>query len=189
MKKILFVLGVAAALAVSCGQNKKSAKPAVEIQPLDSIEIKYAPTMELGVQAPDFTAQDTTGKDISLSDFKGSYLAIDFGASWCPDCRDEAPVFKAIYEEFKDKTINGAPIEFLSLSFDHDKDAWKKFIEEEGMVWHNASTLIKWKQNPISDLFQIKWIPTFYVIAPDGTIIGSSIKAFRVKEVLLSAEK
>jgi len=186
MRKTLFFVALASLLAVSCGQNKKTASTVEvpEVTPLDSIEIKYAPVLGKGDVAPDFTANTPEGVAVNLSDFKGSYVVIDFWATWCPDCIDELPELKAIYNEFKDKKVAGKKVEFISMSFDHDGDAWKKFIVDNDMQWHQVSNLIKWKQNPISEQFQIKWIPTFCVVGPDGTIVGSSIKAFRIREIL-----
>lgn len=185
MRKTILFVALAGLLAVSCGQNKKSSSAVVaEVAPLDSIEIKYAPVLGKGDVAPDFTANTPDGTPVSLSDFKGKYVVIDFWATWCPDCIKELPELKSIYNEFKDKKVAGKKVEFISMSFDHNEEAWKNFIVENDMQWHQISNLIKWKENPISEQFQIKWIPTFCVVAPDGTIAGSSIKAFRIREIL-----
>lgn len=185
MKKTVLLFAIAVMALASCGNNSsKKTAVTIETAPLDSIEIKYAPALEIGTLAENFTAQDTTGKDVSLSDFKGKYVVLDFWATWCKDCINELPVLKDLYQEYKDKKVAGADVEFVSVSFDDNEQAWKSFIVRENMEWHQISTLVKWKQNPISDLYKIGWIPTFYVIAPDGSIAGSAIKAFRIGEIL-----
>ena len=58
-----------------------------------------------GEISPNFTAQDTLGNNISLSDFKGKYVVLDFWASWCPDCRKEIPMLKKLYKKYRHTTL------------------------------------------------------------------------------------
>ena len=170
-----------------CSAKKQTSQSRfVETQPLDSIEIKYRPSIEIGSTAPDFTARDTAGTEIKLSDYKGSYVVLDFWATWCGDCREENPVLSGIYSEYKNRKVNGNPVVFISYSFDHQEDVWKSYISENDMDWIQVSTLTKWHDNPVSESYLVKWIPSFYVIDPEGAIVGSAVKAFRIREILQS---
>lgn len=188
IKTILAVTAIISA-AVGCGggrQQKSAAdQTAVTFSDLDSLEIKYAPVLKAGDTAPEFSAPDTLGQTVSLSDFKGSYVVVDFWATWCPDCRHELPDLKAVYSQYKDASVAGYPVRFLSVSFDRNADAWKKMIREEGMEWAQCGDIgAKWKESPITAAYSLGWIPTFYLISPEGKVLAGSIKASRMGEAL-----
>ena len=61
-------------------------------------------------EAPDFTVSDTSGKSVSLSDFKGKPVVVNFWATWCPPCKSELPYFESLYREFGDK------VEFMMVN-------------------------------------------------------------------------
>ena len=86
---------------------------------------KYIPDLKPGEAAPEITASTPDGKVISLSDFKGKYVIIDFWASWCGDCRREIPELKNLYNEIKDWKLgeDKKEVEFLSVSFDYKKES------------------------------------------------------------------
>ena len=119
-----------------------------------------------GKLAPDFTCADSNNIMHSLSDFKGKYVYIDFWATWCGPCRNEAPYFVELYNEYKDKNI-----EFISISLDNDPITWKNFINNEKsqilqlIVGKNLNSGVLKK-------YQINGIPTFVLIDPDGKIIN-----------------
>ncbi len=75
---------------------------------------------EIGKKAPDFSAKDPHGKDISLSDSMGDKVTIvDFWASWCMPCRQENPNMVALYKEFHSKGLN-----IIGVSLDTDSKEW-----------------------------------------------------------------
>ena len=146
------------------------------------------PSLAVGQKAPAFTIADTLGTNISLSDYEGKYLVIDFWASWCGDCRREIPELKKVFAEFNEEIIGPEQVEvnFLSVSFDHDAEAWKKLLRKEQFGWPQVSNLQPWKQNPVAKAYDLKWIPTFYVVNPMGEIAGSAITAEALREILES---
>ena len=165
------------ACVVACGnRQKKAAEPAEETTDMS----QYMPDLEFGEEAPSLELNTPDGVLVSLSDYAGKWVVLDFWASWCPDCRAEFPAVKELYETFSPKGV-----EFIGVSFDHDADAWKKCLDEQGFAWPQVSNLIRWKEdNPVSKAFGIHWIPTMVLISPDGTVAGAALTAEGMNSIL-----
>jgi len=58
----------------------------------------------IGFQAPDFTLADLNGQKVSLSDYEGKVILIDFWATWCPPCKDSIPFLESLYQRYKEIT-------------------------------------------------------------------------------------
>src|SRR5664279_4639151 len=113
---------------------------------------------------------DTTGKPISLSSFKGKYVLVDFWASWCGPCRAENPNVLKAYIEFKDKNFT-----ILGVSLDKDKDAWEKAIGDDKLAWTQVSDLKFWNSKAV-EIFQFQGIPFNVLIDPQGKIIAQELR-------------
>ena len=90
----------------------------------------------MGQQVPAFEVEtlDDDGNKLSLADFRGEYLLIDFWATWCGPCIAEIPELQAVHDRFgKDERFA-----MLSLSLDADKEAPRKFVAEKGLPWRQG---------------------------------------------------
>jgi len=132
-----------------------------------------------GSKAPDFTLNTLDGKTVSLSDYKGKYVLIDFWASWCPDCRKLTPSLINLYNQYKDKNIA-----FIGVSFDTDKTVLQSYLDKEKVEWTQVSELKKWKTTTISPKYGIKWIPTVYIIDPEGNVVFTCLDGKGLAEKL-----
>lgn len=126
--------------------------------------------VEVGQLAPDFTMNDSTGKPISLSSFKGKVVLVDFWASWCGPCRAENPNVVAAYKKFNSKGFT-----VLGVSLDSDKDKWTAAVAKDGLTWTHVSDLIGWK-NAAAKQYGVMSIPANFLLDKDGKIIGSSLR-------------
>jgi len=132
--------------------------------------IETAKKTAVGAMAMDFTQNDTLDKPVSLSDFKGKYVLIDFWASWCGPCRAENPNVVKAYQQYKDKGFT-----ILGISLDNNKDAWMKAIEHDQLSWTQVSDLKYWN-NEVAQQYGIRSIPANLLLDKNGKIIARNLR-------------
>ena len=149
--------------------------------PQKDMDSKYATELiQPGTVAPDFKMLTLEGKKFQFSKWaKGKTVVLDFWASWCPDCRKDAPEVMRMYQEFKQKGI-----EFLGISMDTDVEAWKQAIVKFGITYPQVSELKKFKDTDISKAYGVKWIPSMVVVGPDGKVVLSTVLTYKVDKYL-----
>ncbi|WP_316815746.1 TlpA disulfide reductase family protein [Pedobacter nyackensis] len=135
-------------------------------------ELKPLRALNVGNKAPDFTQNDTEGKPVRLSDYKGQYVLLDFWASWCGPCRAENPHVVKAYQQFKD---NGFTVLGVSLDNPGGKEAWLKAIKDDGLTWTHVSDLKHWK-NTVAVQYFINSIPQNYLIDKNGVIVAKNLR-------------
>lgn len=123
----------------------------------------------VGAKAPEFSQNDVNGKLVSLSDFKGKYVLVEFWASWCSPCRAESPNLLKQYALFRERGF-----EILGVSVDHDKAKWLEAIKKDGLTWPQVSDLKGWESDA-RKVYGISGVPANFLISPDGKILGSHL--------------
>lgn len=180
MKRIASTLALLVLMlcAVSCGSKKNRAPmPPVEEETIDMSQ--YLPSLETGAEAPDFEAPDVMDNPVKLSDYRGKYVVLDFWATWCKDCRAEMPALKSLYTAFAPKGV-----EFLGVSFDTDRKALVEYCLDNDIPWMQACNEMKWKENPISIAYDLHWIPTMFLVDPEGKVAGIAFTAAEMETLL-----
>lgn len=132
------------------------------------IEAHYR--LKIGGPAPVFTQNNPAGKQLSLADYKGKIVLIDFWASWCSPCRQEIPNLLAQYKMYKDKGF-----EILSVSLDNSRDKWLKALQQEGMTWPQVSDL-NGNNNSVARLYGVSAIPATFLVDRDGKLISTNLR-------------
>ena len=154
-------------VAFSLGNNTAKAQQSTEVD----YDAKYATELvKPGTVAPNFELPSPDGKKVTLSQFKGKYVVLDFWASWCPDCRKDAPNIVDLYNRFKDKGVA-----FVGISFDVDAELWKAAIKKYGMNYAHASELKKMREAEISKTYGVKWIPSMVLVDPEGKVVMGTV--------------
>lgn len=181
MKRLTIIFLAAALCLTGCGQNRQKQAETPETKAEETVDLsQYIPNLEKGAEVYDISAKTLGGDDFLLSSLRGSYVVIDFWASWCPDCRAEIPAVKDLYSEFHPKGV-----EFVSLSFDKEAEAWKNYVAESGMEWLQISNLTpNRKEDPNYTSFDLHWIPTLILVDPDGKYLGYAFTAAEMKALL-----
>jgi cytochrome c biogenesis protein CcmG/thiol:disulfide interchange protein DsbE len=127
-------------------------------------------------QAPDFSLQDLKGKRISLSDYRGKVLFLNFWATWCPPCRAEIPDFVEVYKEYKNKGM-----EIIGLSVDEmSEEDLMAFVEKYEIDYPVAFATEK----IVGDYEPGQYIPTTIIIDKQGKIRHRYVGLIR-KEALI----
>jgi len=135
--------------------------------------------VDIGQPFVDITLPDTTGMDVSLSDFVGKgYVLIDFWAAWCGPCRRENPHIVKIYADFRDKGF-----EIFGVSFDRNREDWIQAIHQDGITWPQVSDLKFWSSAG-GKLYGVRSIPHTVLIDPSGTIIAKNLRHDALREKL-----
>lgn len=153
--------------------NTKSAKNIKKV--LDAIKNDPAAKVEVGGKAPEFSAKNPEGKQISLKESMGKVTIIDFWASWCGPCRGENPNVVALYKEMHAKGLN-----IIGVSLDKDAAKWKEAIAKDGLVWPQISNLKFWDE-PIAKQYNVESIPATFILDAKGVIVARDLRGEALK--------
>ncbi|QDP85998.1 redoxin domain-containing protein [Chryseobacterium sp. SNU WT5] len=120
-----------------------------------------------GKPFPILAFEDEDGKKVSISQFKGKFVVIDFWATWCAPCKETSPVFD--YQAKKNR--NNDNIVFLSISIDEDKNKWKLDLK------NTKSNVKQWWASDANILKElgVNSIPRFMMLDPDGKIYNANM--------------
>lgn len=124
--------------------------------------------------APDFTLQTYTGETIRLSQFKGQVVIINFWASWCVPCREEAAYLEATWRKYEDQGVVFIGVDYV----DAERNA-RAYINEFDITYYNGPDL----GTRISDAFHIQGVPETYYVAKNGELRGMKIGPLSAPEL------
>jgi len=139
----------------------------------------------IGAECPDFTFTDANGKNVSLKDFRGKIVVLDFCASWCGPCRKEMRSMLTIYNELK-----ADDLEFISVSLDDSEAKWRKMLDEEKLPWvmlWDKTGFPKNSKTPsaIQTAYGFYSIPFLVVIDKEGKLAARNVRGEQVREAIL----
>jgi len=143
-------------------------KPAEDPNRQRALRYISEPELARARMAPAFAVTTLDGQRITLDDFKGKVVLLDFWATWCGPCREALPHMRSIAKNFRDQ-----PLVILSVSLDSDEQKWKDFVAKNEMTW------VHYRDGgftgPISRMFSVEAIPHTFTIDAEGVLQDENI--------------
>lgn len=118
--------------------------------------------VEAGDRAPGFRLEDEQGIGVSLDDYRGKVVLLNFWATWCPPCVQEMPSLNATYEGFRD---DGFVV--LGISVDEDARQYADFLRDAGVTFPTARD----PERSVSTRYGTMKYPESYLISRDGKVL------------------
>jgi peroxiredoxin len=134
--------------------------------------------LKVGDKYIDFTQPNTEGKNISLSDFSGKIVLLEFWGSWCGPCREGNPELVKIFNEFKN-----IGFDILGVASDDKKEIWIEAVQKDSLTWQNVCDL-KGDKNKAALIYGVSYYPTNFLIDRNGIIIAKDLRGDALRNKL-----
>ena len=146
---------------------------------------KTDPKYELwGKLVTDFSATDLDGKPISLQQYRGKVVLLDFWGVWCGFCIDEMPNLKKVYATYKDQGFD-----IIGVSLDDEEPKLRDYIKENDIQWRQIYSGKRWEEDPLAQQFKITSVPSQWLIDRDGTLISHKARGEKLEQLVVEALK
>jgi peroxiredoxin len=139
--------------------------------------------VKVGDKYVDFTEPNIEGKNVSLSDFNGKIVLLEFWGTWCGPCREGNPELAKIYNEYKNSGF-----EILGVASDSDKEFWIKSVKDDSLTWQNVCDL-KGDRNKAALIYGISYYPSNFLIDRNGIIVAKDLRGEALRSKLLEILK
>ena len=155
------------------------------IELADVYDRKADPTYELwGKPVPDFSATDLDGNPISLQDYRGKVVLLDFWGVWCGPCIAEMPNVKKVYDTYKDQGFD-----IIGITLDSDEAELRDYIKENDLQWRQVFSGKAWRDDPLAQQYNITGVPSQWLIDRDGTLISHKARGEDLEPLVVEALK
>jgi thiol-disulfide isomerase/thioredoxin len=142
---------------------------------------KIQESLVVGAKFPDFQEKDIHGKPLSVSNYKGKVVLVDFWATWCGPCRVELPNVIAAYQKHHAKGF-----EIVGISLDQDLSTMTNYTASSGMVWPQFFDGKVW-ENKLAQQYGVMSIPATYLVDTKGDIIGRDLRGPDLEKAVADA--
>ena len=143
----------------------------------------YDKSLVVGAQPFALTGLTLDGKPISLDDYKGKVVLLDFWATWCPPCRAEIPNVVANYKKHH---AQGFDVVSISVDDEDSEDILRKFVAANEMTWPQLYDR-SYFEGPNARAYSVKALPVALLIGKDGKIAAVSPRGEDLEPAILAA--
>lgn len=119
------------------------------------------PALEVGKPAPAFKLPDLDGKEVSLDQYKGQVVMLDFWATWCNPCRISMPILEQLQKEYPKNMV------LLAINLQESRDEVRSFIREQGL---NPSHVLLDQKGELGQMYGTDSIPMQVLIDKEGIV-------------------
>ena len=144
--------------------------------------VRETARLKPGQPAPDFSLEDLQGRSVSLGDFRGQAVFLDFWAGWCPPCVEAVPHLEEIKQRTRDLKVV-----FLNISLD-PADEWHQAVEEHGVTGVHVHAPGGWEAG-VAQSYQVQGIPSYFLVGPDGRMDGRVHHVSDIEKVVARIEE
>jgi thiol-disulfide isomerase/thioredoxin len=117
-------------------------------------------TLEVGKLAPQFSLPDLDGKQISLEQYKGKVVLLDFWATWCGPCRMTMPVLEKLQKEYTDSLV------LLAINLQEPRDQVRNYMQQQGLKSH----VVLDEKGSLGEVYGTEAIPMQVLIDKEGIV-------------------
>ena len=118
------------------------------------------------IEAPGFTLPDLAGKKVSLSDFRGKWVVLDFWGSWCGWCVKGFPALKEAYKKYGDK------LTVIGIDCNESEADWREGVKKHELPWINVYNGM---DQELYKAYNITGFPTKAIINPEGKLVDLTV--------------
>jgi len=138
-----------------------------------------------GDLATEISGQLPDGSHFSLQDLHGKYVLLDFWGSWCGPCRQTHPQLVELYNRFQNQHFtDSSGFEIVSIGVEQNRASWALAIRSDGLSWPYQLITMSDFDTPMVKAYNVKQIPTKFLINPLGIIIAVDPTLDEVAKIL-----
>jgi thiol-disulfide isomerase/thioredoxin len=134
-----------------------------------------------GIKFPKFGEKDMAGKPLSIANYKGKVVLVDFWATWCVPCVAEMPNVIQTYQKY-----HAQGFEIIGISLDQDQQTFERFIKEKSMTWQEFFDGQGF-DNKLAMKYGIMSIPATFLLDGNGIIIAKDLRGKELEQAVAKA--